>query len=555
MKMRGLNRWQSPPLVIFLLMIMGEATLVAQPDPVQPEDQKPVINRDQADELPEHAIWRIEETENARKANGIYRLQYSDDGKLLATRNRENVVMIYDTRSRKKLCEVNGHDNNWIETIDFSPNSKYFMTAAGSNEKVKIWNSQTGKLQTEIDTDAKAAYFSDDGTRIFVLGLTHVECYSWPGGRQVSRKQWRNNAEHAVAMSQDGSLVVVYRALKNQLFQTKVMDLENKSRIALDGPKTTPKCVVISPNNLWIAASYHPEARIQLWDLRDPHNSKYVLAAHKERVQSLSFSPDNRLLISASWDRNVIAWDLLTRQSLYQFAGHTEHVNATACSSLDFTIASGATGKSDTSAIVWDLKERLLASGSGEMQSFDRIWNGLGASFVEPSIVSTMQLVRQFEQMLPQLNERIQKDVSQATTAVDQLVPQLDHPKFSVREEATRKLIMMRGKAEAELRRILNQTISAEVRYRVTMVLNQSVDRPTINFTDKRRWHRIVMALELINTVESAELLQRIAAGHANVDISLDAASALERNRIRSSFSGAPNSLVATVGNGRHFPY
>jgi WD40 repeat protein len=537
MKMLGLKRWRSLPLFIVLMMIMGEATLFAQTDPVQPEDQKPVIKRDQADELPEHAIWRIEEPENARNANGIYRLQYSDDGKLLATRNRENVVIIYDTQSRRKLCEVSGHDNNWIETIDFSPDSKYFMTAAGSNEKVKIWNSQTGKLQTEIDTDAKAAYFSEDGTQVFVLGLTHVERYSWPGGRQVSRKQWRNNAAQAVAMSQDGRLVVVYRALTNQIFQTQVMDLENKSRIALDGPKTTPKCVVISPNNLWVAASYHTKARVHLWDLRDPHNSKYVLAAHKERVQSLAFSSDNRLLVSASWDRNVIAWDLLTRQSLYQFAGHTEHVNATACSPLDFTIASGATGKSDTSAIVWDLKERLLASGSGEMQSFGRIWNGLGASSVETSIVSTMQLVRQFEQMLPPLNERIQKDVSQATSAdVDELVQFLNHPKFAVREEATKKLIMMRGRAEAELRRILNQTISAEVRYRVTTVLNQSVDRPTINFTDKRRWHRIVMALELINTVKSAELLQRIAAGHPNVDISLDAASALERNRIRSSF-------------------
>ncbi len=164
--------------------------------------------------------------------------------------------------------------------------------------------------------------------------------------------------------------------------------------------RSTPKCAVISPNNLWIAASYHPDAKVQLWDLRDPHKSKYVLAAHKERVQSLAFSPDNRLLVSASWDQNVIAWDLLTRQSLYEFSGHSEHVNATACSPLDFTIASGATGKSDTSAIIWDLKERLSASGSGEIQSFERIWNGLGASLVETSIASTMQLVRQHEQLL-----------------------------------------------------------------------------------------------------------------------------------------------------------
>lgn len=534
--MRGINRWQILPLFIVLMMIMGEATLLAQSDPVPGTDPTPEAKLATANDLPEHAVWRIEYPENARTANGIYRLKYSDDGKLLATRNRENVVTIYDTQSRKKLCEVSGHDNNWIETIDFSPDSKYFTTAAGSNEKVKIWNSQTGKLQTEIGTEAKAAYFSDDGTQVVVLGLTHVERYSMSDGRQLSRKQWKKNTEHAIAMSQNGKLVVAYRRVKNRIFQTEVIDLENKSRIALDGPKTTPKSVVISSNNLWVAASYHPDTKVQLWDLRDPHNSKYVLADHEERVQSLAFSPDNRLLISASWDQTVIAWDLLTRQSLYQFAGHTEHVNATACSSLDYKIASGATGKSDTSAIVWDLKKRLHASGSGQLQSFDRVWIGLGASSVETSINSTMQLVRQSEQMLPQLNDRIQGDVSHATSAVDELVLQLDHRKFSVREEATRKLIAMRGRAEAELRRILDQTISVEARYRITMVLNQPVNRPTINFTDKRRWHRIVMALELVNTVKSAELLQRIAAGHPHVDISSDAAAALERNRIRSSF-------------------
>ncbi len=490
-----------------------------------------------AEDLPPHAMWRIEETEDSSSANGIYRLQYSRDGRLLATRDRENVVSIYNVDSQKKLCKVSGHDNNWVETIDFSPDSKYFVTAAGASEQVKIWNSQTGKLQLVIEADATAAYFSDDGNELTLLGPKEVERYAWPGGQKLSHKKWRTGSGQSVAMSKDGKRVVAFRALKNPFYQTQLIDLENNSTIDLDGPKSIPKCAVISPNKVWLAAAYHPEAKIYLWDLRDPHNSKYVLVDHKERVQSLAFSPDNRFLISASWDRQVIAWDLLTRQSLHHFLGHTEHVNATACSPLDFSVATGSTGKSDASAIVWDLKGVLSLMGAGDSPSFEQIWNGMGASSIETSISSTMKLVRQNNQMLPQLVSRIREEVSPEISAdIDQLIRLLDDPKFSVREQATDKLAMIRGKAGAELRRVFAQTVSVEVRYRIRKILSGPADRPRINFTDRRRWHRIVLALELINTAKSTSILRDIAIGHPDLEVSQDAETAIERNRIRESF-------------------
>ena len=283
--------WQNLGLAPILIIALG--VLLARASSASPQGPDADHAGPTIDELPQDAIWRIENPENAREANGIYRLRFSQDGKLLATRDRENVVTIFNTQNRKQLCEVSGHENNWIETIDFSPDAKKFVTAAGSNERVKIWNSQTGKLLDEIDTDAKAAYFAADGTEVVVLGPKHVEHYAWPGGQQVSRRSWRRQAEQGVAMSADGELVVAFRPLKNPFYQTQVIDLENNSKIDLDGPRGIPKCVVISPNKLWVAASYHPDPKFYLWDLRDPHKSKYVLAGHTERVQSLAFSPDN----------------------------------------------------------------------------------------------------------------------------------------------------------------------------------------------------------------------------------------------------------------------
>ena len=489
------------------------------------------------EELPKDSIWRIGEFGKTPRATGIYRVQYSKDGRLLATRNRENVITIYEVGSRAKICEVMGHEYNFIETIDFSPDGKYFATAAGSSEKVKIWKTQSGKLHSEIETDAGAAYFSKDGNEINVLGTTHVERYSFPGVQMISQRKWKNSNEQRSAMSTDGRLVVVFRSIGPNRYQTQVVDLENKSRVDLRGEHGIPKPAAVSSDNLWVAVTYRNK-KIYLWDLRDPHRAKYTLVGHRETVQSLSFSADNRFLISTGWDKKVVAWDLLTRQSFAEFNGHTERVHASSVSPLDFTFATGASGLTDTSAIIWDLKPDLFnVDPVNAKGSFQQLWNGMGASSVKTSLAATAALAKRHTEFLPLLVERVEKETGSATplNLVD-LIKNLDHPKFAEREKATKQLMLLRSHAEVELRRTLEQTISTETRFRIRQILETPAARPNINFTDLRRWHRIVMALERMNNPAAKAVLQRIANGHPDVDVSTDSKEAIIRNELRARF-------------------
>ena len=52
-------------------------------------------------ELPPRALWRVGEFGETPRANGVYRLEYSDDGRYLAARNRENVVMVYEVANQR----------------------------------------------------------------------------------------------------------------------------------------------------------------------------------------------------------------------------------------------------------------------------------------------------------------------------------------------------------------------------------------------------------------------------------------------------------------------
>ena len=485
--------------------------------------------------LPQHALWRFSDQAN-NDSNGIYRLQYSRDGKLLATRNRRNVVSVYSITTRKLICEINGHENNWVETIDFTPDSKHVVTAAGSSEKVKIWNSQTGELESEIDTDASAAYFTESGTAINVLGRSHVEVYSWPDLKLTSQQKWKNGNESPAGMSKDGRLVVSLKKVNRQIYQTQVANLETKSRISLTGVAGIPKAVAISSNRVWIAASFNRDNKVRLWDLRDPQQKTYTLKRHDETVQSLAFSSDNRFLISSGWDEKVVAWDLATRQPLGQFDGHTEHVNATAFAPLDLAFASGASGTSDTSTIVWNLEDvlRQYVTPNGDNKTFDQIWKGLGGNALDVSLDSAFRLIDGQHEFLDQLDKRTGDAESRRSKGTfETTIKLLEHPQWMIRERTTEQLIQVRDKFDAELRLALSRATSPEIRYRILKVINHEAIRRRSNFAEQRRWNRIIFALELMNSPRSQSILEKIANINLDIDVAEDARASFRRNEQR----------------------
>ncbi|MFK7769981.1 MAG: WD40 repeat domain-containing protein [Mariniblastus sp.] len=488
-----------------------------------------------SDQLPKHAVWRFGEHGQTPQANGIYRMAFSRDGKLLATRDRNFVLSIYDVDKQKLIYSVEMDEK--VDSIDFSPDSEFVLTAGGG-PKIKIWNARTGKLEADIETDGIAAYFNRLGTTINVLGETHVESYSWPGVQMTSQQKWKSNSnEVRSAMSRDGKIVVSYRGVKGGKFQTQVMDLTEKAKVLLGPPSIIPRSVVISQDRFWVAATYR-DSKISLWNLRDASRT-YSLRAHAETVQSIAFSADCRFLVSASWDKTVVAWDLLTRQPIGKFEGHLARVTASTMSPRDFIFASGASGTKDCSVIGWSLKDQIVlpsikpAAEKLTVKDFEKIWAGLGASSINSSLRATSQLVYGESVMLDELAKRLPVLTTSGTSgtsgSVEELVRLLEHPEFRVRQKTTEQLIKIRAKIESKLKKLLDETNSPELKYRIGLVLKKKIARPIREKVETRRWGRIVFALEFINTPKSIELLTRIANGYDDVEIARDAMLALER--------------------------
>lgn len=540
-----LKRLLGAALSLYFWLAMFPIGLTAQ-EQAQPQVELQAESQAQPrNGLPRYATWRIGEFGDIKKIDGIYRISYSPDGRYLASRSKNNVVVVYELKTRTVVCEVEGHDD-WIETIDFSPDSEFFVTASGGSDKVKIWKTQTGRLESTIEA-GRAAYFSQSGKLINVLGETHVESYSWPGAQLTQRRKWKSSNETARAMSRDGRFVVAFRSLNKQFYQTLIVDTKSNSRVPLSGATAIPRAVKISADNSWVAASYHRDPKIHLWSVADPKQGRYTLNGHLETVQSLSFSPDNRFLVSSGWDQNVIVWDLLTRQAVRKFEGHQAHVNATAWAPLSFAFASGASGSKDCSMIAWDIEPILfpghdqpgLKSGLSVEQQLESIWKSLGASSLRLSMRATSQLAAGGDYFLEALDNKIKDTISvHRSGLVEDFLEQLDDPDYQLRQQATEALLKIIETVEAKLRAELKRTSSPEVKYRISKILKK--ERPRRGKSDlvvNRRWRRIILALEKIDTERSQAILKNVSLGHRNAEIASHAKESFERNVRRHQLS------------------
>jgi WD40 repeat protein/energy-coupling factor transporter ATP-binding protein EcfA2 len=71
------------------------------------------------------------------------------------------------------------------------------------------------------------------------------------------------------------------------------------------------RSLAVSPNGRWLACGTTTSG-IQLFNLNAPNSPPTILQGHKGWVEALIFTPDNKGLYSASTDKSVIYWDLIS---------------------------------------------------------------------------------------------------------------------------------------------------------------------------------------------------------------------------------------------------
>jgi WD40 repeat protein/serine/threonine protein kinase len=239
---------------------------------------------------------------------------FSSDGQLLATtRGLGAVVEIWNTTKRAWISTLR-HTNNVI-TVQFSLDGKHVATGC-ENGTVRIFEAYSGKLERTIDHYRKRVrlvQFNRDG-RLLVTASEDKAALIWntETGEQVGRPlRHKNWVKHGSFSPDDGWLVTSSFDRKAQVWEIANNGGDHRVFYELPHENGVERAEFSPDGQMLVTASL--DGFVRLWcvdSLRSPSPYLILRHGHVARVTHVMFSPDSRCLMTICADGGVQIWDL-----------------------------------------------------------------------------------------------------------------------------------------------------------------------------------------------------------------------------------------------------
>jgi RNA polymerase sigma factor (sigma-70 family) len=450
-------------------------------------------------------LWaRDSGKERLRMEDGLgFRLHLANNGRTLFSSGPGQTLLVRDLATGKELRRLSGQQFG-LSLLAVSPDGKVLALGQHGEKSVLLADATTGKelrrLEVESSLFALSA-FTPDGRKL-VVWSRGLDAQIWdvasgtrigkipfpqvPGDPAADRQQ--SYAGDFAALSPDGKLVAF-------AWSTPV--------------RTIALCELATGKEVRRLAEFPSEFP---WD----------------RIGLLTFSTDGRTLAWASHSKSTVRLlEVVSGRERHQLKGHTGRITALAFSPDDKTLVSGSY---DSTALVWDLTNKREATrrplGPGELAG---CWRDLAGEDATRAYQAMRRLGAFPKETVAYVRERLLPDPASDAQRLERLLSDLDSDKYARRESAQQELAKLGDSAIAACRRTLERGPSLEARRRLEPLLAKLVREAWDPSPERRRAFRALELAERIGTPEAQELLQFLSKGAPESRLTGEARASLER--------------------------
>jgi WD40 repeat protein/serine/threonine protein kinase len=292
----------------------------------------------------------------------------SGDGKRLVSaggrpEDQTGFVKVWDFSTGQEVFHLDDIDTA-VYCVQFSPDGRRLATA-GFNSAVKVWDAQTGRQQLILGNQGYTdVAFSPDGRRLAAVGGLfavrpdrEVEVWDVETGQKIHSLHGHVGALRCVTFSPDGR-----RLASAGLDQSiKLWDVATGQEVlTLRGHIDNVFCVAFSPDGHQLASA-STDKTVRIWDATpaetEPGPEYRTLRGHDGAVTDVAFHPtDGQFLASAGTDGMVRLWDFRSGHKLGALAESPSAYRLRVAYSPDGQQLAVVSGRREQEEIrVWDV--------------------------------------------------------------------------------------------------------------------------------------------------------------------------------------------------------
>ena len=353
-------------------------------------------------------------------------LAFSPDGNTLASAGEEKVILLWDVSSGKVRTTIQGHTDR-VPALVWHPRLPRLISA-GWDTTARVWDANTGEPIILLNSHANQVNvlaINGDGSLLASADSANA-LHIWDLNRNKELEVWADQGaevrclafgpdNQTLASGGAGRVLRVRDARKDDVATSQTDPLESRNGLAVspDGNRLLSlaaggrlrtwevasgrplfelqeagslRTFALSPDGRWIAGSVAVEVpellrrwgkasdipSLYLWDAATGQQ-RMLLEGQAPPVTALAFSPDARLLASASYTRtDVWLWDVCTGKPVLLIPNALEGCSVEALAfhpQGTYLVVGGidwmATGGSDGAVALWDPVQRCQLAQFG----------------------------------------------------------------------------------------------------------------------------------------------------------------------------------------------